>query len=245
MRSSQPMVLRAIAAPIEMPSPPAKPPARLAATPAIVASIFDVFFAVTKTLPALVSLLSSAYARTLPPIVLSATAPAPARPPPMRPTLTDNAAAIDLASIDASSTASIVRFPVRDVTSASAMKAETPLSMVLVAIDTPMATDSPPRPNEAAIEAAAVSAVMVDRSAALMLMPVAEMMERVVLTPSMNAATSVAMRFSLAAPAPLRPAAMAPPEIATEPATTKASRSIRLFAATAKVPAAVMPVSCA
>ncbi len=118
--------------------------------------------------------------------------------------------------------------------------------MVFVAIDTPMATDSPPSPNEAAIDAAAVLASMVDRSSADTLRPVTEMTEpAAVSTPSMNAATSTAMRFSLAAPAPLSPAAMTPPEIATEPASTNASRSIWLVAATSSAPAAVMAVSCA
>ena len=139
------------------------------------------------------------------------------------------------ASILALSTASMVMLPVLAVTLALAMYAVTSLSIVLLAMATPMATDRPPRPKEPAREAAAVSAKMTELSLALTSMAVAMMAESTAAVPSMKAPTSTEMRLSLAEPDPLRLAARAPPDSATEAASTSASMLRAAVASTSSV----------
>ena len=175
---------------------------------------------------------------------LSATAPAPLTEMATMPPLTASEAATDSAWIDASSVAVTVIAPVLAVTSASAMKASTLLSMALFASETPTDSAMPAMPKAAANEAAAVSAWMVDVSCASRLTLVAEMIESVVSLPSMKADTPVVMRLSAAAPAPLKARPRyRPPATATEPAKTKASIDWSPVALTNNAPPAWTGVS--
>ena len=175
--------------------------------------------------------------------MLSATAPAPDTAKPPTPAAIATEAAIDSALIDASSVAVIEIAPVEAVTSAWLIDASTLLSMALLAIETPIDTATPITPKPAATDAASVSALMCDRSCASSITLPARMIESVVLLPSMIAATSVVMRLSAIAPAPLtaRPR-YRPPATATEPAKTKASIDCSPCAVTDRSPSALTGV---
>src|SRR5262249_23321273 len=105
----------------------------------------------------------------------------------------------------------------------------------------PMDTDTATAPaNDTANDAAPVFALIVDASLAVTLtlpasMPVAP-------SPSMNAATFVPIRFSVAAPAPLSPTPTVPTPTAADPATTIASIVCSEVALIASAPA-LMAVS--
>ncbi len=83
---------------------------------------------------------------------------------------------------------------------------------------TPIETDAPTTPTEAAREAAPARALMLELSSAFKsILPASTTVERV------NAFTSVVILFITAAPAPLTLTPTKPPEAAAEPATTRAS----------------------
>ena len=89
------------------------------------------------------------------------------------------------------------------------------------AIASPIATETPIAPMDAAIDAAPAIERMLEPSSAVTsmrdaLIPVAP-------SPSMNALTAVAILFSTKTPAPLTLTPAPPPESATAPATTIAS----------------------
>ena len=108
------------------------------------------------------------------------------------------------------------------VTSAPRIKASTSLLISLKAPATPIATETPVPPlNAAATEAAPTTTEILEESSAI-----SETLSAVItLVPVsvMNDLTWVAIRFSAPAPAPLTDTAFdVPPEAATEPAITMA-----------------------
>ena len=206
---------------------PTPPPVMAAAAAAISALMAEVLSASIVTLPDVLSALLRATAWAPPRITLSATAPAPAMATPTRPPEMATDTATDSASMFASSSALMVMSPLWPdawTTLASMIEASALLSMLLLATETPIAIAAPTMPTEAAKAAAATSALMSDWSAAATVTLSAVISERVWSLPSMVASTSVTMRFSAAAPAPLtaRPR-YRPPATATEPLKISAS----------------------
>src|SRR5205823_23104 len=136
------------------------------------------------------------------------------------PIATARAAAAVIALIVALSVAEIVIAPVPVSTLAAfAMYASRSFAMVLNASATPIATAIDVSPKDAAIEAAPVSALIVDVSVAVRPM----LADLIPVEPSTYAPTTAAIRLIALEPAPATPTAPAPPAIATDPARTIAS----------------------
>jgi len=142
----------------------------LRATDTISAATFEVSLAATSTPPAeLTSPESSIQAETALVSVLREVVTAPAAEPPMEMPNAALAAAVRDSMVAVSS--AVTRMPPTVVVSRSALRmpASTVLSISLVAIATPTDTDAPATPNEAATDAAPVSALMIEVSSAFTL----------------------------------------------------------------------------
>ena len=162
-------------------------------------------------------------------IVLKALAPPPANDTPM---LIDRAKAIavDSASMLASSMALTVMLPSAS-SSARSTWASTVLLISLVAVDTPMATEPPNMPKEAATETAKTEESMAEVSvASTETSPSTSMPAPVVW--AMKARVCEPTRLTALAPAPLSAAAICPPAAATEPEKTVESISCAVSART-------------
>jgi len=223
----QPIRFRATATPMDTPIPLFPPMATAKEAETMTALITERLAASRSRLPALLTMLSSMAALVLVKMTLVASAPAPLTPTAVLP---ENAAAMDAAA----ETALIVSVPVaeREIPpmvlctpwSALRIKACTLLLMVLVARETPMETDTPVSPaKEAAMEAAAASAEMVDVSSAARAMSVAEI--PVAPSPSMDDSTSTPIQFSEKTPEPLTPT----PTLPAAPMPTEAAMTAELM----------------
>ena len=118
--------------------------------------------------------------------------------------------------------------------SAFLIAARTSLSISLKASATAIEIEPPTAPNAAATEAAPVNASIVDVSRAATEMPAA--LTPAAPSPSIDASTWAAIRFSVVAPTPLRATPTVPPAAATEPANTWAAIVASAIARTSSNP---------
>ena len=221
---SQPMKLRATEAPRATPTP-AAPPATAAATASTFASMAASLVALIVMSPPLSSEPPSTWALTFVRMMLVACAPAPLTPTATRPTATDSEAAAVHALICAASSAAMLNGP-DPVTTAFTTAASTALSMRFHARATPMPIATPTfGPNEAAIDAAPVTALIREVSRALIVMlatgTVSLPIVAPVTPPSTDAVVCPVIELRAAAPdAPTAPPS--PTATAIDPASTRA-----------------------
>ncbi|OQB83010.1 MAG: hypothetical protein BWX88_03616 [Planctomycetes bacterium ADurb.Bin126] len=121
--------------------------------------------------------------------------------------------------------------------STSWMKAATLLSTTLWATPTPIDSDTPTSPTEAATATAPVKALIFDVSSAVRL-TLSASTPLSSLSPLTYACTRVAMRFPALAPAPATATPTSPPDSATEPEKTVASMVCSEKASSVRAPAA-------
>ena len=221
---------------------PAVPPAPTAAAAATtVASMVALLVAVRVSFPALVSTFFVAEASVEPSTVFFALAPAPLTViPAVPPTAAESDAAAATAWIPAFSVAERTMSPLVVVTLASRIEAWTVLVIVFSASPTPIESATPALPaSAAAIEAAAVSTLMVEVSLAESVIdaPFTPLLP----SPSIDDLTVMPTVLMELAPAPPSPTPLLPAVTATEPARTKALIFWSAVAVAVIAPVAVTP----
>jgi hypothetical protein len=234
------MSLRATDAPSAAPRPPPAPMAAVTAMASISALIFaSSVVAVSRTSPAAVIALASAWAVVAPRIRFVASAPAPLTPmltPPEKAAASDAAAAI--ASMVALPVAVSARAPEVVVAVAFVMRASTVAVIVLREIAAPIDIAPLPAPEKAAdTDAAPARVLIVDVSVA-----VSASEPALIEPPSTDARTVTVMALVASAPAPLSETST-PPEPVTAAEIAPTSEVIVPVALASTVAAPVIVVA--